>query len=314
MPALALSMRDISQNVNSIKLSEHTLEAGKFTHLTLTQAIQHFRRIINTPIQLLRSDFPLYNFTEMMNVIQWATPSYRKEKDVYTHFSLATPYAQSYPSNSINLVYASQIFSSINAPIHAPDTIFASLSEDKTVQNARVQQANVELTHILEERHKELIVGGRVVIDLAGEVILYDKSIYKLINNAIQSTVKNGRLKEDSLVNLAYPTHYRSYDELEYTLNSLKHLYRTLELREEIIPAPFYEVFKRDGSRLKYADDIMNYWASAVDMILRKAKQKGDVEDIDAVMEEIARYVFANVQMDPPVSEIKSLVVVLEKI
>lgn len=317
IPALALSMRDVSQNLNSIKVSEHALEAGKFTHLALTSAIKYLRRIVHTPIQLFRSDFPSYNFHEMLNIIDCVTPSYIEEKDVYTHFSLASPFVQSYPNDFMNIVYASQIFSSISASIHAEDTIFASLSQDKAVLQARMHQADLELKQILQQRHKELITGGRLVIDLAGEVTYYNKSIFKLINDAIESTVKNGYLNKHILSCLTYPTHYRTYSELEDTLNSLQYLYKILQHKEEIVPAPFYEAFKIEGSRVRYADQIMNYWSSAIDMILKLAKQSGDLENVEneeKVLQEIARFVFLNVQMEPPVSEIKTHIVVLEKI
>lgn len=314
MPALALAMRDLSPNATSVKVSEHTLEAGKFTHLAITLAIQHLRRIVKTPIELFRSDYPLYNFNEMMNVINWASPSYRKESEVYTHFSLASPYVQSYPNDSMDIIYASQIFSSVMSTISAPDNIFASLSEDKEIVNARKAQAHEDLVHVLTARHKELKNGGRVVIDLAGEVVQYEKSVFKLVNEAIRNIVDGGFIKQEIMNELTYPTHYRSYPELKYTLESLSRMYKILEYREELVPAPFYLDFKKEGSRLKYADEIVKHWGSAMDMILAVAKKKQALKDEEGAVEEISKYIFKNVQMEPPVSEMKTHVVVLEKI
>jgi hypothetical protein len=152
------------------------------------------------------------------------------------------------------------------------------------------------------------------VIDLAGEVVQYEKSVFKLVNGAIRNIVDAGFIKQDIMNELTYPTHYRSYSELKYTLDSLSGLYKMLEYREEIVPAPFYLDFKKEGSRLKYADGIVNHWTSAMDMILAVAKKKQALKDEEGAVQEISKYIFKNVQMEPPVSEMKTHIIVLEKI
>ena len=297
----------------SIRLSEYSFEHGRFTLLLLSRAINSFRQTHATPIELFRLDLSGLNYPEMIRIAAEEPESYTQHPECYTYFTQGNFFmGRLHPEKSIALHVASHILSGVRVRVPAPDTFFPSESGILEIRNARRQHAIEDLVAFLNNRHKELIDGGRIYFDVMGSLPEGNNlrtSIDKVLFKALDL-----KIIPESFRGFSIMRHFWEKEQVMAALGDVKELLEVVSYKEVEILMPSYKEYLQDNDGLKYANNLSLFWSKALDWSFR-SHFKGELTDNEYknINTNIQQMIIADFVIDPPICKCFSHHIVLRK-
>ena len=230
--------------IGKVKIGEMTIAQGKFSNF--------FLEMIPSNAELFRTDYPIQNYKEFLP----------KDFHFATYLTPGSIFTQLYPSNTMEMIYAFQVFNNLSTLIYAPDHLFSTLSKIPKIRQILSKQQDLDLSYLLDLRYKELKTGGELIFDILTppEQSPEDpKEHYSwdCLDLSVQLSKDLFPKPQQSRLNL-HPC-FRTKGEVMNILKRFNNKYAISELEEHIIYMPAYkEYLEKDNIEL-YIQELVDF-------------------------------------------------------
>lgn len=136
------------------------------------------------------------------------------------------------------------------------------------------QQAEADMAAFLSARAKELVPGGKLMVQVFGcmnESRTCD-GLFDLLNDAVRSHVENGDISADVYERYYQPVYFRSLAELTAPISTpsygVSDLYTLDRTDAYEVPVPFAASYKQDGDIDGYATSFVNFIRAFTESVL----------------------------------------------
>ncbi|CAG9321440.1 unnamed protein product [Blepharisma stoltei] len=285
------------------RLGEITVYQGLFSNPLLYKTL--------SDTEIYRTDFPLNDYNTML----YYEP--KKFHNFNRFFAPGTIFRQLYPTETLDTIYAFQVFNSPSVSIPAPDHILATLSQEPIIQAELSKRSKADLRRILSIRANEVVKGGNLLFDILSKP--KDLSVnfsWDCLDLAYTTLIEQGEMfEEHEKPKLNLHTCFRSNEEVKEILEEFKEIWKIKEIEEKTISMPAYEKYIKTGVIDDYLDNLVDFWKYPCLIMMRRVLgyRKTHEEillDIDAIMN-----IFKDICGEmKPVTEQQISYVVLEKI
>ena len=238
--------------VGKSKISELSISQGLFSG--------PFLSLLPGDACLFRTDFPMQNY----NILATAS------LPVQTFLVPGTIFKQLHPSNSLDFIYAFQVFNQLSLPIYASDHLLSTLSRQPQIKQALRYQKDLDLSYLLDLRHKELEVGGEIVFNiLAPPEDSKDPYSWDCLDLAVQASI--GIFPEASRRKLNLLPCFRTKEELLQVLHRFTGKFEICEIEEYVSVMPAFQEYVDKGDAQKYAKELEDFWRYPITVMTMRA-------------------------------------------
>ena len=215
----AVNAIDLTRTAEHFRIADYGSAQGRNSLLPIKTAIAQIKARWNPipPITVTHTDLPTNDWTTLFQTLLTSPNSYLiGETNVFAFGSGISVYREIFPPNHIALGYSAIVEHWLsNKPSDIPNHIW-SVRAMGNVHEVWEAQAKADWYNFLRYRAVELIPSGRLVIvgsgadpqGNSGAEVLID-----LVNDVLQSMVKEGSLFADEYADMAIPTYYRTEKE-----------------------------------------------------------------------------------------------------
>jgi SAM dependent carboxyl methyltransferase len=251
------------------KIAEMTSGQGTYS--------EHFLKLLPGGVELYRTDFPIQEYNKMSLV----------ELPFNVYLVPGSIYKQLHPGDSLDLIYAFQVFNQLSTLVYAPDHLLSTLSRNPKVIQMLDHQQNSDLSYLLEQRYKELKIGGDILFDiLMPPETSPDPYSWDCLDLAVQVLKKEFPQNQSKRLNLH--TYFRNSLQIKSVLESLKHKFVLRDIQEQMVLMPAYENYTEDHDIDTYVNSLIDFWRYPVTiMILRVFKNSLTVGQINSYIDQI---------------------------
>lgn len=251
------------------RISELSISQGLFSNPLLS--------LIPENSELFRTDFPMQNYTDL-------------GKSVFPFHTYLVPgsiYKQLHASNSLDLTYAFQVFNHLSRLIPAHDHLLSTLTKDSEVKKQLSLQQNLDLSYLLNLRHKELAPNGDLIFD----ILVYpedseDPYSWDCLDLAVQMNFDIFPMSERKRINL-HPC-FRTKAEVLDVLHKFDQKFQISDIEEHEAVMPSYQEFLIKGDVEKYSKELIEFWKYPITvMVMRAFRGKLTSEEVLKNVEKI---------------------------
>lgn len=279
------------------------------------------RRRTAQPIETLYSDLHSNNFNQLFLNLQASGPP---GADVYPAAVPGSFFGPLRPTASVHLATCFNAVQWLDRLPPEPVTDFVVCRRSRpdrpispAITSAFARQADEDLTRFLQQRARELVPGGHLILGTPGEtaeVSVLD-GLYDVFDEACRDLVTAGRLERRRYEQFVMPVYIRTVEE---TLAPLKRpdspvagLFHVERAETLEAPNPFLTALHRTGDRQAYAATACGFLRAFSETIVRAVLvgADGDPATVDALYERVRvrlqeeperylfRYIFVAVQL-----------------
>lgn len=257
---------------NKRKISEITILQGSFS--------SPFLKMLPSDITLYRTDYPTQDYNTLS----------KTSLPFPTYFVPGSIFHQLYPNDSIDLIYAFQVFNQLSRPIYATDHLLSTLTTNSLLTKILSSRQDVDLAFLLEIRHKELSLNGELVFDTLIKPQVSDQPYsWDCLDLAVQLAAQLFNDEQRKKLNLHVL--FRTKSQLMSTINSLSTKFEVLESNEELVEMPAYTEFLSTGNIEKYCEDLIEFWKYPITvMVVRAFKNTLKQNEVNEIVMKIMGY------------------------
>ncbi|OMJ68115.1 hypothetical protein SteCoe_34518 [Stentor coeruleus] len=198
-------------NIQSLvyTLVDYGCSEGLNSRKIFSKIISQIENLTESSFLLFHNDLPYINWSGFFNII--CSPELIFPKNVFTAAIGKSFIEQILPSNSVHFGYSSFAFHWLSEPIPKYTSLdFNHYNE----QNLAL--ALEHYTRILENRYKELVIGGHLIFLVA---IFIDEEIgFVLQQNLFKKMHAKGIISEDEALNFRYPVYFLTFEQWDQVL------------------------------------------------------------------------------------------------
>ncbi len=286
-----------------VTLADFGCSEGHNSIAVMQRAVDTLLPRTKRPLQTIHSDLPTNDFSSLFRSLRSGEGSVYGSDRVFSAAVGGSMYDQLLPPRS---VLAATTFNAIaffsRRPVESlPGYIFpngpsavrnnGSVSDEDRATFAR--QAKDDLDRFLEVRARELVPGGKLLVQVFGansEARTCD-GLYDLLNDAVLAFVAKGEISRETYERYYQPVYMRSLEELTAPLedvdNSASRLFAMDRSMTYEVHVPFVDRYKADHDPDCYARDYVNFFRAFTEAVLRNALAKDP--EADALVERIYR-------------------------
>ena len=167
-------------------------------------------------------------------------------------------FKQLYPSSSMDLIYAFQVFNQLSKPIYASDHLLSTLSHNPDIRSRLSFSQDLDLSYLLNTRYKELCKGGDLLFDV---LITPDQSSdpysWDCLDLAVQ--LSKSQFSEDQQKFLNLHPCFRSKNEVLKVLFSFKEKFTLTDTNESLVSMPAYDLYLETENMETYANELIEF-------------------------------------------------------
>jgi len=311
VPQLLECLKCVESIQKPIRLVDYHLEGGRFSLLGISRALRDFREHSDSEIEVVRLDYPMNNFTNMLKIMHDDPESYSHLPRMYTLFSSGDYRRQIFACESVSIQYVSHLLSGVDVAQAASDHFFPSLSKDPTTISQRKTEAKEALVDFLMMKHRELIPGGMLYFDVLGEVS--QNNVFDLVNESVMEALNKGILPQE-FKRFGYRTHFRTKEEIDETLQEVSELFEVTSYKEFEVKMPHFEEFEQNRDAENYAEGLVLFWLKALEFSVGFFfREEYTLEQKGTMVQEITKIIREKCKKNPPVASTGSHHLTLQK-
>ncbi len=265
------------------------------------------RRCPSRPIQMIYTDLPRNDFSQLFQIVHGLTdiPSYFADIDNLYVYACATSFHQKMvPPGSLNLGHsatASHYITEVPCPLENHVHMVGASGAEREAFEAKGAR---DWENMLLNRTFELTPGGRLAlfnfgIDEQGRYLgdTGGVSMFDTFNALWRGLADEGVITREEYIQTNFPQCYRTVDQFAAPLrDEAGRVYqaglRLEHIETRVVPCPFAEAFKRHGDAEKFAAEYiptLRSWSEPV-FLAGLSSARGTAERADIVNEFYGRY------------------------
>ena len=301
------------KNSECVRLADFGCSEGRNSIAVMSRALSRLLPRTDKPVQTIHSDLPTNDFSHLFAELRPDGRSAFGSDRVFSAAVGGSMYDQLLPDRSIHLATTFNAIGFLSRrPVtrlpgyifpNGPSALRANGYVSEEDRQAFALQARRDVESYLEVRAKELVPGGKLLVQVFGstdEARTCD-GIYDLLNDAVLAFVDKGEISRETYDLYYQPVYLRHLDELTAPVidpgSSISSLYSLDSSKSYEIVVPFNQGYANDGDFDRYITDYVNFFRAFTEAVLRNALP--ETPDRDSLVDQIYREAEVILKADP---------------
>ena len=227
--------------------------------------------------QFYQVDSPMQDYTLL---------SYRPNPP-FTYLVPGSLYSQLFPTDTMDVIYALQVFNQSFQLTPSSEHLIPSLSPSEFLSKILKNRQKQDLARLLKHRHSELVQNGSLIFDL---ILKPTPSTTPYSWDCLDLAVKlaSEKLPKEAKNILNLHTVFRTPGQVNETLEEFKSMFSVEVADEHLIVFDEYQEFLKNGDFNVYYKALEEFWKGPVRAMMKRAlkAEETKVEDnVKAVFE-----------------------------
>ncbi|MET1411334.1 hypothetical protein ABVF61_03645 [Roseibium sp. HPY-6] len=293
-----------------ITLADYGCSEGRNSVAVMERALKTLLPRTSMPIQTVHSDLPTNDFSTLFLNLRPHGQSVFGSNRVFSSAVGGSMYDQLRPDSSVHLAMTFNAIGFLSRrPVETLPGYIQPNGPSKVRNNGYVsqenglafkKQANEDVEAFLRVRAKELVPGGKLLVQVFGatEDVCTSDGIYDVLNDAVLSFVETGEFPKGAYDHYYQPVYMRRLSELTEPVLDPQYetagLFELEDTKDYEIAVPFVDQFKENGDLKAYASAYTNFFRAFTEAVLANALsavpgKNGLIDRIYARAEELLR-------------------------
>lgn len=283
----AISQMEFDESTPTIGFADFGCSEGRNSIEAMKRLVRCCRGRTGRPIQTIHSDLPTNDFSELFLRLRPSNSSVFGATDVFSSTVGGSMFDQLLPPRSVHFATTFNAIGFLGRrPVdrlpgyilpNGPSKIGGIGAVSKEDHAIFATQANADLEAFSLSRARELVPGGKLLIEVfgAGEHFRTCDGIYDVLNDALLEVLAADLIDKNSYESFYQPVYFRTLEELTEPFSNgdspVKQFYHFDQAECYSVAVPFVETFQDSGDVAQFASDYTDFLRAFTEPVLRKS-------------------------------------------